>query len=796
VRPRILIVDDDEDVSALLESLLIPRGYDVSVAHTAQAAREAVDLDCFELAVVDGLLPDSNGMDLIREIKGDRPGMRVVFLSHFFRDASSFAELTQELGVSRVLHKPVSPFGFLAHIEQLVPPGEAIQLAPSTDPVEIIMSGRFSTAAAVSPDPSGLTGPIHHSAVPGVQVTGLGPEGSQGLQSTAATVDWEDASAVGEGYGADPRRTEDPLASPAAAGPTSPGPSAPLHSSVPRSVEAPQRPSRPSVPGAKSGGFQRAMEALRESYVSRLEDRLGELWDALRRVQEVPADQQALEEAHLYAHRLAGSAGTFGLRALRRVASSMEAMLEERIGQGDNPIDEEGWQGLSRAMADLRRLARESRSASAGLGERAATVGSVLVLHGDREVLEALSKVQRSRTVKVTTAAKPEDAREEAEAHGFDCVIAHARLGGEQDPLRVAASVRSVRGLEAVPLVFWEADMDVPLRVSSVQAGAALALGGALDGDRVVATVRELVDARREPQARVLVVDDEPEMAEATELVLSTASLRVRILHDSVSLFDELERFRPDAVLLDVLMPVVSGLDACRMIRASARWRDLPVVLMTASNRTELRLAAYEAGADDFLSKQLLDTELLPRLRVRLERGRQARAQSARDKLTGMFLRHTFVDVLEARLSEARRNRQPLSVCLLRLDGFDKLIQGHGAALGDRMLRHLGTLLRSSFRGEDVRGRWDPESFAVAFYGMRGEEAAGLLQAVVDEFRSTEFPGIGGPGLHGACSAGVATWPADGKDLHELFAAVEARLRGTRSQASNGVLFQDPTAGR
>lgn len=117
---------------------------------------------------------------------------------------------------------------------------------------------------------------------------------------------------------------------------------------------------------------------------------------------------------------------------------------------------------------------------------------------------------------------------------------------------------------------------------------------------------------------RLLVVDDDPAIREALELLLSLNGFEVAIAADGREGIRTLAESRPDAVILDVLMPGMDGLEVCRRIRAGGD--RTPVLMLTARAEVSERVAGLEAGADDYLVKPFARQELLARLRALLRR--------------------------------------------------------------------------------------------------------------------------------------------------------------------------------
>jgi two-component system, OmpR family, response regulator MprA len=119
--------------------------------------------------------------------------------------------------------------------------------------------------------------------------------------------------------------------------------------------------------------------------------------------------------------------------------------------------------------------------------------------------------------------------------------------------------------------------------------------------------------------AYVLVVDDEPAVREALRRALELEGYRVALAEDGAHALAQVATEEPDAIVLDVLMPVVDGLTACRRLRQQGS--RVPVLMLTARDSVGDRVAGLDAGADDYLVKPFALEELLARIRALLRRG-------------------------------------------------------------------------------------------------------------------------------------------------------------------------------
>jgi two-component system response regulator MtrA len=125
---------------------------------------------------------------------------------------------------------------------------------------------------------------------------------------------------------------------------------------------------------------------------------------------------------------------------------------------------------------------------------------------------------------------------------------------------------------------------------------------------------------RRTKRDRVLVVDDDASLAEMLTIVLEGEGLTAAVCRTGDRVMAAFDQFKPDIVLLDLMLPGLDGMSVCRQIRGRSA---VPIIMLTAKSDTPDVVAGLEAGADDYLTKPFKNTELVARIRARLRRSDQ-----------------------------------------------------------------------------------------------------------------------------------------------------------------------------
>ena len=120
---------------------------------------------------------------------------------------------------------------------------------------------------------------------------------------------------------------------------------------------------------------------------------------------------------------------------------------------------------------------------------------------------------------------------------------------------------------------------------------------------------------------RILVVDDEPDLLELVRFNLDQAGYRVDTAQSGREAMAMLRRSAPDLMVLDLMLPDLSGEEVCRQIRADVQLAHLPVIMLTAKSEEVDRVVGFELGADDYVTKPFSPRELVLRIRAVLRRG-------------------------------------------------------------------------------------------------------------------------------------------------------------------------------
>ncbi|MGC8760319.1 MAG: GGDEF domain-containing protein [Bryobacteraceae bacterium] len=223
---------------------------------------------------------------------------------------------------------------------------------------------------------------------------------------------------------------------------------------------------------------------------------------------------------------------------------------------------------------------------------------------------------------------------------------------------------------------------------------------------------------------RVLVADDSLVMRRLLEASLAGWGYEPVAAADGQQAWELLGGDDPPPIaILDWMMPGLSGLEICRLLRQRGSPPYVYVILLTARGMREDIVEGMNAGADDYVVKPFDKHELEVRLRAGrriidlqtelLRAQERLREQATRDPLTGIWNRASILEILERELDRASREDSALGVLLLDLDHFKQLNDTRGHQFGDQALRLFAQRVQASVRSYDSFGRYGGEEFLV-----------------------------------------------------------------------------------
>jgi diguanylate cyclase (GGDEF)-like protein len=227
----------------------------------------------------------------------------------------------------------------------------------------------------------------------------------------------------------------------------------------------------------------------------------------------------------------------------------------------------------------------------------------------------------------------------------------------------------------------------------------------------------------------VLVVDDDQNLRKIIQANLELAGYGVTAVPNGADALRELDHAQPDLVVLDVMMPAMDGYEVARKIRSRPAGAHVPIIMLTAKGEVEDKLAGFDAGVDDYITKPFGPQELLARVRAKIVRVEMDASLSPLTRLPGNL-------AIEAEVRRRIASGAPFAVLYMDLDNFKAFNDVYGFTHGDEAIRLLASIAVDVVRRRgttlDFVGHIGGDDFLVVTLPDRAEEIAREIIADFD----------------------------------------------------------------
>jgi diguanylate cyclase (GGDEF)-like protein len=525
---------------------------------------------------------------------------------------------------------------------------------------------------------------------------------------------------------------------------------------------------------ARKPTLREKIQKLRRAFLAKAPDTVAQGRELSARLIRAPREPGTLDDLYRTFHSIKGTSASFGLGEISHQGAAGEEIIlafraldeEARLLALPSTVAEMG-EVLTRVLAmAAEALNTENQTAAQepafDLSEADSGDGQprkrVYMCDDDELAAENLAVQLSCFGYGAVNFASPDALRSAVLSNPPDAIIMDIMFpdGGNTGTEIVASLRRDIP--KPPPVIFVSARRDFDARLRSVVAGGQAYFTKPTRAIELV-EILDTLTSRSEPEPfRILVVDDEPEIAEYHSLILEEAGMETRLLHEPSGILDALAEFRPDLVLMDMYMPQCTGRDLSRVIRQIPDFISLPIVFLSSETNKVTQVSAMRVGAEAFLTKPIQPEDLISAVAIRAERMRTLRSLMVRDGLTGLF-NHTFLaQYLDAAVATARRENSKVCVVMIDVDLFKGVNDSHGHPAGDQVLVALARLLQQRLRNTDLIGRYGGEEFAIIMQNASLKEALNIINGLREDFSRLKFQS-GDQSFSCTFSGGISRFP-------------------------------------
>ena len=369
---------------------------------------------------------------------------------------------------------------------------------------------------------------------------------------------------------------------------------------------------------------------LKRRFVLRLPGHLDSIAELFNALSDGRWEHSTGETLHRMVHSLTGTAGTFGLHDVSVAARHFESHLAALLRSPEQPSDAH-WATLEADMALLNAAGRSAEAPAllspAAKSEAQPLPGTLIHLVTDNQASgEALRAALTLDGFRVELFGSPAGFHAHALSSRSELPSAVVLDMVDSDDAHLLPVLVDQLGLAAHPGVALVVALDrgdLPARIAVARAGAKCTLPHPLEPERLIEVLNGLTGRTVASAFRILLVDDEPLALQAHAIHLRHAGMEVRTLADPMQTLEEVKRFEPDVLVLDVYMPQASGPEVAAALRESNISPHLAIVFLSAETDMTQQLVALNLGGDDFLIKPVQPPHLVAAITARARRSRQ-----------------------------------------------------------------------------------------------------------------------------------------------------------------------------
>ncbi|MGE8723240.1 diguanylate cyclase [Leptospira terpstrae] len=314
--------------------------------------------------------------------------------------------------------------------------------------------------------------------------------------------------------------------------------------------------------------------------------------------------------------------------------------------------------------------------------------------------------------------------------------------------------------------------------------------------------ISEFVREKSSENKRILIVDDEDINIRLINNFLSRKNCEIDSAKNGKEALEKCDSKVYDLILLDVMMPIMSGYEVCRELRKRFNSSELKIILLTARNQSDDYAMGISAGANDFLSKPFDKSELFARIQNLLELNAATKSILAKeiqlkeatylantDELTGLRNRRSFLNSAQIEWEASLQKSVPVCLLMLDIDQFKSLNDNYGHEVGDLFLKKVAEVLHFSTRKKDIVGRYGGEEFIIFLPNTDFDTGILVAERIRKAMEKIEIQLENESPIKRTLSIGISHSNGEIEDFGKLIKHADDRLYLAKRKGRNRIQF-------
>lgn len=259
-----------------------------------------------------------------------------------------------------------------------------------------------------------------------------------------------------------------------------------------------------------------------------------------------------------------------------------------------------------------------------------------------------------------------------------------------------------------------------------------------------------------ESKPLILIVDDNLQNIQVLGSLLDLEGIDTAAALSAEQAFHFIETVLPDLILLDIMMPGMSGIEMCKLLKRTPRTASIPIIFLSAKSETENIVEGFEVGGADYVTKPFNPAILKVRINYQLQLIKyqnelrhlieQLDMASRTDPLTSLPNRRAMYEKLNHEMNRFQRSDNAFSLILIDIDFFKSFNDTYGHETGDYVLVEVSNLLRQNVRKQDLVARWGGEEFLIVLVDTeiggafeKGERIRKIFESTLFHFKGIQL---------------------------------------------------------
>ena len=232
----------------------------------------------------------------------------------------------------------------------------------------------------------------------------------------------------------------------------------------------------------------------------------------------------------------------------------------------------------------------------------------------------------------------------------------------------------------------------------------------------------------------ILIVDDNRLNVMLLEQILEDeeeAQYQIHTLESGTEVLEKSLEVKPDAILLDIMMPDIDGFEVCKLLKENPDTKNIPIIMVTAKSEGVDLKKAFDLGAFDYIKKPIDEVEVIARLNAALRYRKQQKEleeMAMRDGLTGLYNHNLIIELFGKECQRLKRSKEGIAFVMVDIDHFKNVNDTFGHKVGDDVLKGLSDLLSYNSREGDIVGRYGGEEFSLVLPDVTSSETLEICE--------------------------------------------------------------------